>query len=375
MAPDTFQKRWELVLEDGSRHGGLSFGAERAVGGEVVFATGMAGYVEALTDPSYRGQILVLTYPLQGNYGVERRGGTAFESARIQAQGLVVATATRVPSHHGSERSLDAWLRDERIPGLEGVDTRELTKRLRERGTMQGWLVPAGLEGEALREAKVRAESCAPSILARMVAPREVTFLPAGERTVLFVDSGGKEGIVRELLRRNLSVVRAPFHADLARVAGEKRVSGIVLGNGPGDPKDLPEYVAQARNLTTLGLPILGVCLGSQILGLAIGGDTYKLRYGHRSQNQPVRDLLSGRCFITSQNHGYAVLAESLPSDYVPWFVNLNDGTNEGLRHRSLPIRAVQFHPEGAPGPEDTRWLFDDFCGQMDALHGHEARS
>ncbi|HEY3821746.1 MAG TPA: glutamine-hydrolyzing carbamoyl-phosphate synthase small subunit [Polyangiaceae bacterium] len=361
------QKPWELVLEDGSRYEGRSFGAERAVGGEVVFGTGMAGYVEALTDPSYRGQILVLTYPLQGNYGVEHRGTPAFESPGIQAQGLIVVSSTRVPSHHSSERSLGAWLVDEKVPGLEGVDTRDLTKRLRERGTMQGWLLPAGLDGDALRDAKTRAEACAPDGLARMVAPREVTFLPTGDRTVLFVDSGGKEGIVRELLRRNVSVLRAPFHAELARLAAEKRVSGVVLGNGPGDPKDLADYVEQTRALMTLSLPILGVCLGSQILALAAGGDTYKLRYGHRSQNQPVRDLVTGRCFITSQNHGYAVRAESLPSDFMPWFVNLNDGTNEGLRHRSLPIRAVQFHPEGAPGPEDTRWLFDDFCSELHA--------
>jgi carbamoyl-phosphate synthase small subunit len=370
-----FPKRWELVLEDGSRYPGVVFGSSRAVAGEVVFGTGMAGYVEALTDPSYRGQILVLTYPLQGNHGVERQGGPAFESGKVQVEGLIVVSATRVPSHHSSERSLGAWLQDENVPGLEGVDTRDLTKRLRERGTMQGWLLPAGLDGDALREAKARTETCPPSGLARMVAPREVAFLPGGDRTVLFVDSGAKEGIVRELLRRNLSVLRAPFHADLARLAVEKRVSGVVLGNGPGDPKDLADYVAQTRGLMTLSVPLLGVCLGSQILALAAGGDTYKLRYGHRSQNQPVRDLLTGRCFITSQNHGYAVRAESLPPDFMPWFVNLNDGTNEGLRHRSLPIRAVQFHPEGAPGPEDTRWLFDDFCSELHAGRATEARA
>ncbi|HEX3345943.1 MAG TPA: glutamine-hydrolyzing carbamoyl-phosphate synthase small subunit, partial [Polyangiaceae bacterium] len=352
-------ERWELVLEDGSRYPGRAFGAARAVAGEVVFGTGMAGYVEALTDPSYRGQILVLTYPLEGNYGVARQGAPAFESPGVQVQGLVVASATRVPSHHDSERSLGDWLRDEKVPGLEGVDTRDLTKRLRESGTMQGWLLPAGLEGDALRDAETRADACAPGDLARLVAPRETTLLPAGDRTVLFVDSGGKEGIVRELLHRSLSVLRAPFHADLPRLAVENRVRGVVLGNGPGDPKDLPEYVAHTRALMSLGVPVLGVCLGSQIVALAAGGDTYKLRYGHRSQNQPVRDLDTGRCFITSQNHGYAVRAESLPAEFAPWFVNLNDGTNEGLRHRSLPIRAVQFHPEGAPGPEDTRWLFD----------------
>ena len=367
--------RWELVLEDGSRHAGLGFGASRAVGGEVVFATGMSGYVEALTDPSYRGQILVLTYPLQGNYGVERAAGLAFESPGSRRRG----SSSRKPrACRATTTASDRCPRGcttRRCPGSRASTPANLTKRLRERGTMQGWLVPAGLEGGALREAKMRAEACPPSSLARMVAPREVTFLPAGERTVLFVDSGGKEGIVRELLRRDLSVLRAPFHADLARLVADKRVSGIVLGNGPGDPKDLPDYVAQTRTLLTLPLPLLGICLGSQILALAAGGDTYKLRYGHRSQNQPVRDQLTGRCFITSQNHGYAVNAESLPPEYMSWFVNLNDGTNEGLRHRSLPIRAVQFHPEGAPGPEDTRWLFDDFVSQLPASGAAEARS
>jgi carbamoyl-phosphate synthase small subunit len=357
--------QWNLVLEDGTRYGGAPFGAFRAVAGEVVFATGMTGYVETLTDPSYRGQILVLTYPLQGNYGVARVRTAAFESPKIQVQGLVVVSVTHAPSHHASERSLPAWLTDENVPGLQGVDTRDLTMRLRQHGTMRGWLLPAGLDGSALEEAKRAAHVCPTADLARLVAPLETSFVEAGERTVLFVDSGGKEGIVRELLRRRVSVLRAPFHANLVRLAGERSVDGIVLGNGPGDPKDLPDYVGQVRTLTTLGLPILGVCLGSQILALAAGGETYKLRYGHRSQNQPVRDLATGRCFVTSQNHGYAVRSETLPYDFVPWFINLNDGTNEGLRHRTLPIRAVQFHPEGAPGPEDTRWLFDDFCADI----------
>jgi carbamoyl-phosphate synthase small subunit len=342
------------------------------VTGEVVFATGMTGYAESLTDPSYRGQILVLTYPLQGNYGVPLRTESRFESQEIQVQGLVVSSATSLPSHHTSAQSLRQWLAAEGVCGIEGVDTRALTQHLRDHGTLRGWIVPAGLSGSELEERKATSATIAERELARRASRPEAWFEEAGPHRVLLADAGAKESIARQLLARRVSVLRAPFHADLSRLVREQGAHGIVLSNGPGDPKHLADYVRQVRELFSMRIPIMGICLGSQIMALAAGADTYKLPFGHRSQNQPVRDLTTGRCYVTSQNHGYAVAAESLPKDWTPWFTNLNDGTNEGFRHRSLPFGAVQFHPEGAPGPEDTRWLFDDFCTQ---LGHHTSRS
>jgi carbamoyl-phosphate synthase small subunit len=359
----------QLVLEDGTRLDGRAFGADVSVVGEVVFATGMCGFVEALTDPSFKGQILTLTYPLQGNYGVPRNGARSFESGAIQVQGLLVGTIACHPSHHASERTLHDWLAAEGIPGIEGIDTRALTQRLREHGTMRGWIVPSGLDGAALEEVKRGAHGVDESKLAELVTLPSPSEDGHGARRVLLVDAGGKRNIVRELRRRDLGVVTVPFHGDLARWVDEWRVDAVVLGNGPGDPKALGDYVAKARVLLSRALegafPLFGICLGHQILALAAGADTFKLPYGHRSQNQPVRDVTNGRCSITSQNHGYAVRTDSLPSDFQEWFVNLNDGTNEGLRHRTRPIRSVQFHPEAAPGPEDTRYLFDELAREI----------
>ncbi len=354
---------WQLVLEDGTSFPGRAFGAMRPTGGEVVFATGMAGYVETLTDPSYAGQILVLTYPLQGNHGVpEGDWAERFESPKVQVAGLVVGRATPTPSHHDSRRSLGEWLGQHGVAGLEGVDTRAITQRLRAQGTLRGWLTAAGL---SLEQAKQRAASKPQEQLAWSVAPSQPQRYAGGPQNVLLVDSGLKEGIRRSLTKRGLGIVRVPFHEQFARRLETERIDGVVLGNGPGDPKDLPGYVAEVRELLKADLPILGICLGHQILALAARGDTYKLPYGHRSQNQPVRDLATGRCYVTSQNHGYAVKTESLPSGWLPWFVNLNDGTNEGLRHVDRWIRSVQFHPEGSPGPQDTAWVFDEFCAQL----------
>lgn len=359
----------ELVLEDGTRFQGRPFGSRKAVAGEVVFATGMCGYVEALTDPSFKGQILALTYPLQGNYGVPRDSDRSFESDHIQVQGLVVGTAARVPSHHASRSSLDAWLSSSDVPGIEGIDTRALTQRLRERGTMRGWILPAGLGGPALESAKHDTHALDETTLARAVTPSGPRVEGRGARTVLVVDAGGKNNILRELRRRDLGVVVVPYHGDLASWVDDYCADAVLLGNGPGDPKVLTDYVVKARGLLQRALrcefPLFGVCLGHQILALASGADTYKLPYGHRSQNQPVRDLLSGRCAITSQNHGYAVRSTSLMPGFVEWFQNLNDGTNEGLRHETLPIRSVQFHPEAAPGPEDSSILFDDLAREI----------
>lgn len=359
-----------LVLEDGTEFHGRGFGSRRAVAGEVVFNTGMSGYVESLTDPSYRGQIQLLTYPLVGNYGVPAPRGRdeidePFESSRIQVQGLVVQSYVDTPSHHAATRSLGDWLSAEGVPGLTGVDTRRLTRHLREHGTMYGWLLPGDGGDDAERESADRVDM--KSELFHAVAPAEPIAYPGGELNVMLIDVGAKDGIVRSLLRRGASVNRVPWHADLSDLA--TTADGIVIGNGPGDPKDLGALVTQLKELlASYHGPVFGVCLGNQLLALAAGADTYKLPYGHRGVNQPVQDLLTRRCYVSSQNHGYAVRDSSLPQDWEPWFVNINDGTNEGIRSRVRPHLGVQFHPEARPGPRDTGFLFDDFMRLVGAM-------
>ncbi len=352
-----------LALDDGTQLHGHGFGAVKPVRGEIVFNTAMAGYVEALTDPSYRGQILVLTYPLVGNYGVpppRRRGSldVPYESDRIQVQALVVQNYVDAYSHHEASRSLHEWLLAEGVPGLTGIDTRALTRRLREHGTIQAGVYPA-----SINERDVLAQSGAVDMreeVFHLVAPREPLHYAGGILSILLIDVGAKDNIVRSLLARGASVVRAPWHADLAALAA--RADGILIGNGPGDPKDLAPLVAQVRMLLeNYRKPIFGVCLGNQILALAAGADTHKLPYGHRGVNQPVQDLLTRRCYVTSQNHGYAVVDQTLPEGWEPWFVNVNDGTNEGIRSLQRPHFSVQFHPEASPGPGDTGFLFDEF--------------
>jgi carbamoyl-phosphate synthase small subunit len=362
--------RMMLVLEDGTEMEGSTFGEPDAVCGEVVFNTGMTGYVETLTDPSYKGQILVCTFPLIGNYGVPSRRDEGaldrpFESSRVQVQGLVVQTYSGAYSHATATRSLGDWLREEQVPAVTGIDTRTLTRRLRERGTMQGWLFPAGMGLDEAKR-KARAVDMADEVF-RSVAPSEPLHYAAGDLKILVVDAGAKDNIVRSLLERGASVIRAPYHAPLADLARD--ADGILIGNGPGDPKDLKALIEQVRGLLdSYRRPIFGVCLGNQILALAAGGDTYKLPYGHRGQNQPVQDLLTRRCYVTSQNHGYAVRDDTLPPDWEPWFVNINDGTNEGIRSRSRPHFSVQFHPEASPGPRDAEYLFDDYLRAVGSM-------
>ncbi|MGQ0384068.1 MAG: glutamine-hydrolyzing carbamoyl-phosphate synthase small subunit [Gammaproteobacteria bacterium] len=359
-----------VELEDGTCVDGTSFGAPRAVEGEVVFNTAMTGYVESLTDPSYRGQILLLTYPLIGNYGVPQPradGGLdrPFESPRIQVQGLVVQNYVGHPSHHASARSLGDWLQSEDVPAVSGIDTRALTRRLRERGTMRGWLVPDGMDGATARRDADRRDM--KSGIFHEAALSAAVRHEGGALEILVVDAGAKDNIVRSLLERGASVTRVPWHLDLSRHAG--RADGILIGNGPGDPKDLGPLIDQVRRLLgSYRRPLFGVCLGHQILSLAVGADTYKLRYGHRGVNQPVRELGSGRCFVTSQNHGYAVDDSALPAGWERWFENLHDASNEGIRSLDRPCFGIQFHPEAAPGPRDTAYLFDDFLRLAGAM-------
>lgn len=359
-----------LSLEDGTQLHGVGFGADATVAGEVVFNTAMAGYVETLTDPSYRGQILVATYPLVGSYGVPgpRKPDSIdppYEASSIQVQALVVQNYVDRYSHHAAARSLGQWLESEGVAAIEGVDTRTLTRKLREQGTMRGWVHPAGTPLERAREDAHTVDMR--EAVFRAVAPEAPVQYDGGDLTIMLVDAGAKDNIVRSLLARNTSVRRVPWHASLESHAAE--VDGVLIANGPGDPKDLGALVEQVRALLNKdSLPVFGICLGHQILSLAAGADTYKLPYGHRGINQPVQDLLTRRCYVTSQNHGYAVKDDALPADWEPWFVNLNDGTNEGLRSRARPFFSVQFHPEATPGPQDTGYLFDDFLRIVGSL-------
>jgi len=348
-------KQGTLLLEDGHTFTGRHFGALKSAIGEVVFNTGMVGYTEALTDPSYRGQILVLTYPLIGNYGVpdtDRCVGE-FESRRIQVAGLIVSENCREPAHWNSLTSLAEWLKHDGIPALEAVDTRALTKRLRQYGTIMG-SIATGLATEEI--------SSAPSedLLSHVTVPRPITY-PRGEKQVILVDCGCKESILRNLLDRNLTVRRVPYDYDFSR----EDFDGVLISNGPGDPKMCAKTIAAVQSVMSRNVPVFGICLGSQILALAAGGDTFKLKYGHRGQNQPCVAVGTHRCYITSQNHGYAVNASTLSSDWDEWFVNANDGTNEGIRHRHKPLYGVQFHPEAAPGPADANFIFDDFVRDL----------
>ncbi|MBL8635509.1 MAG: glutamine-hydrolyzing carbamoyl-phosphate synthase small subunit [Myxococcales bacterium] len=350
----------KLCLQDGTTAAGRAFGAPVEARGEVVFHTGMVGYVEALTDPSYRGQILVLTYPLIGNYGVPADG---MESDRIQVQGLIVSRYAKTYSHHAAVRSLGDWLTASGVPAIEGVDTRLLVQKLRSHGTMQGALLVSERDPQTgLQDAPGIAMRDAVSL----VSPSSIVELPGGSGpTILVIDTGVKESIVRSLQVRGAKVIRAGASTDWEPYLA--RVDGVLLGNGPGDPRDQGPLIERLRKILDLRLPTFGICLGHQLLGRCLGADTFKLPFGHRSHNQPVLEVGTRRAFITSQNHGYAVDERTLPADVRPWFVNLNDGTNEGIRHASLPFSSVQFHPEAAAGPRDTAVLFDEFLRTVSA--------
>jgi carbamoyl-phosphate synthase large subunit/carbamoyl-phosphate synthase small subunit len=351
--------RGRLVLEDGSEFAGTPFGATVPVAGEVVFNTGMVGYPETLTDPSYAGQILVLTYPLVGNYGVpgderdELGLPFGFESERIQVAALVVSTLSHDTFHPTARRSLHAWLEQVGVPGIAGIDTRAVAKRVRDRGAMLAKLLPDGSDVEWYDPNTV-------NLVAAASIEEPVSYGKEGPRVVL-VDTGAKANIVRSLVRSGARVLRVPWNWDFF----DESFDGLFLSNGPGDPKMAGATVDHVRRALADRVPTFGICLGNHILALAAGADTYKLKFGHRSQNQPCVEVGTRRSFVTSQNHGYAVAGDSLPEGWREWYVNANDGTNEGIRHDWKPARSVQFHPEATPGPTDSLFLFERFVEML----------
>jgi carbamoyl-phosphate synthase small subunit len=346
-----------LVLEDGTRFEGVSFGYEHSVAGEVVFCTGMVGYPEALTDASFAGQILIMTYPILGNYGVPIQ--SRWEDDRIHISGLIVSHYVDTPSHGQSVMSLGSWLRREKVPALEVKDTRMLAQHIREHGAMLGKIV---------LDTDVAFHDPSQENLVACVSTETVQVYGEGDTTIALIDCGAKRNILRSLLAHNVRVIAVPWDYDLFAPTCDFTFDGILISNGPGNPKMADKTIQTIRTALERNVPTMGICLGHQLLALAAGGDTYKLKFGHRSQNQP--SLLDGtkRCYITTQNHGYAV--GTLPADFVPWFVNANDGSNEGMKHISRPFFSVQFHPEAAPGPMDTDWIFDYFLKKVKTTHG-----
>ena len=356
-------KNVTLVLDDGTTFHGKSFGYEYPVAGEVVFNTAMMGYPESLTDPSYAGQLMVLTYPLVGNYGVPpltfRPDGLAdfMESEKIHASAIIVADYSEHHSHWNANESLASWLKREKVPGITGIDTRELTKVLREHGVMMGKILFDD-EPDNIPEADYEGIN----FVDRVSCKEIIRYNEGAGKKVVLVDCGVKHNILRCLIDRGVEVIRVPWNYDYTSLTFD----GLFLGNGPGNPDMCEEAVAILRRQMSMSRrPICGICMGNQLLAKAGGATIYKLKYGHRSHNQPVREVGTDRCYVTSQNHGYAVDTTTLGSDWRELFVNMNDGSNEGIRHLSNPWFTSQFHPEACSGPVDTEFMFDRFIDTL----------
>ncbi len=348
-----------LRLENGVEFTGFSFGYDQSVDGEVVFSTAMVGYPESLTDPSYSGQILCVTYPLVGNYGVpediyKNNLSQCFESEKIHVRGLVISDYSFRYSHWSAVKSLDQWLKEHKVPGIFGIDTRELTKILREKGSMLGKITPEGGDLKFAYDPNLENQ-------VTIVSCKEVMRYGSGKKKIVLVDCGVKHNIIRCLIKRGVEVIRVPWNYDFTKL----EYDGLFISNGPGNPDFCTETVDYIKIALQQERAIFGICMGNQLLSMAGGATTFKLKYGHRSHNQPVRMVNSDRCFITSQNHGYAVDNSTLGKDWEPLFINMNDGTNEGVKHKSKPFFSCQFHPEASSGPTDTEFLFDDFVNLL----------
>lgn len=357
-----------MVLDDGSTFHGVSFGADKAVAGEVVFNTAMTGYPESLTDPSYAGQLMVLTFPLVGNYGVppfsigEHNLPAYMESDRIHAEAIIVSDYSDEFSHWNATESLGDWLKREQIPGITGIDTRALTKKIREHGVMMGRILIDEEVKELNSPCSEMPDYGSINYVDRVSCKEIITYgEEKGKKRVILLDCGVKANIIRSLLKRGVTVVRVPWNYDFNTL----EYDGLFLSNGPGDPDTCDVAVQHIRQALSGDKPICGICMGNQLLAKAGGATIYKLKYGHRSHNQPVRMVGTERCFITSQNHGYAVDNNTLGADWEPLFVNMNDGTNEGIRHKTKPFFSAQFHPEACSGPTDTEFLFDKFVEML----------
>ncbi len=377
-----------LILKDGTKLTGQSFGANVASAGEVVFNTGMMGYPESFTDPSYTGQILTLTYPLIGNYGIgadnKDKDGIPkhFESDKIRIKGLIVSEYSENFSHWDAKQSLSKWLKDNNIPAITGIDTRALTQKIRQHGTILGKIIPEKLMrahgASAQRGKESSSASSEPSELTNKDIPfynpdldnlvsqvsiKKPKTYKRGKKRIICVDCGMKNNILRSFLNRDITVVRVPWNYDF--IAKKEKFDGIFMSNGPGDPAMLTDLHAIIQKAMALKKPIFGICLGCQIMALATGAKTYKLKFGHRAQNQPCIDVETGRCYITSQNHGFAIDEKTLKPGWKVWLKNANDNTIEGIKHKTLPFFSAQFHPEATPGPTDTNHFFDQFIEML----------
>lgn len=351
-----------LILKDGTRLTGKSFGANVSSAGEVVFNTGMMGYPESFTDPSYKGQIITLTYPLIGNYGViankkdQDTVEKTFESNKAQIKGLIVSEYSENYSHWNASKSLSDWLKENNIPAITDIDTRALTQKIRQHGTILGKIVV---------DKQKEPEFYNPDLdnVVDQVSIKKTKVYQKGKKRVICIDCGMKNNILRNFLDRNITVIRVPWNYNF--IAAKEKFDGIFISNGPGDPATLLPLIEILKKALQLKKPIFGICLGCQLMALASGAKTYKLKFGHRAQNQPCIDMETEHCYITSQNHGFAINEKTLKPGWKVWLKNANDQTIEGIKHKTLPFFSAQFHPEASPGPTDTVGFFDKFIGML----------